>query len=200
MGHDPQGKTLGILGMGGIGRNFAAKARALGMNVQYHSRRRLPSVDMEVGARYVGFEELLQTSDVVSVHVPLNKGTRHLLGEKELDMCKDGVVIVNTARGAVIDEAALVRKLDEGKVGSVGLDVFEEEPEVHEGLVRNERVVLIPHLGTYTFETMKKMEEWCIGNVRAGVAWSADGDEDAGRTMSVIPEHKEIWEKMLDEK
>jgi glyoxylate reductase len=139
--------------MGGIGRNFARKCRALDMEIVYHNRKRLADVSLEEGARYVGFEELLGMSDVVSVHVPLNSNTRHLLGKKELGMCKKGVVIVNTARGAVIDEAALVEALESGQVGSVGLDVFEEEPKVHEGLLRNDRVLLLPHMGMLRFDS-----------------------------------------------
>jgi len=82
---------------------------------------------------------------------------------------KPGVVIINTARGAVMDEAALVSALDSGTVASVGLDVYENEPEIHEGLIRNENVILLPHMGTYTVETQEKMEKWCIGNVKEAV-------------------------------
>lgn len=145
LGRDPEGgKVLGILGMGGIGRNFVRKCRPFGMKVIYHNRRRLADPTLEEGATYVSFEEVLKQSDILSVHVPLNEHTRHLLGKKELAMCKKGVCIVNTARGAVIDEAALVEALESGHVGSVGLDVFEEEPKVHEGLLKNERAFLLP--------------------------------------------------------
>jgi len=95
---------------------------------------------------------------------------------------KKGVVIVNTARGAVMDEAALVEALDSGHVLSVGLDVFEEEPKVHPGLIRNPNVLLVPHMGTWSVETQVKMEEWCIGNVRSGV--------EKGKLMSPVPEHE----------
>ena len=142
---------LGILGMGGNGRNLPRKMRAFGMQVVYHNRKRLSDED-EDGARYVGFDELLRSSDVVSLNLPLNERTRGLVGERELKRMKRGVVIVNTARGAVVDEDALVKALQEGKVGCVGLDVFEEEPAVHEGLRRDERVLLLPHMGTWTVE------------------------------------------------
>lgn len=144
--------------MGGIGRNFARKCKALDMRVIYHNRRRLQDPELEEGAQYVTFDELLTKSDVISVHVPLNQHTRHLLGKAELAKCKRGVVIINTARGAVIDEAALVEALESGQVGNVGLDVFEEEPKVHEGLIKNERALIIPHMGTWTVETQQKME------------------------------------------
>lgn len=196
LGGDPQGRTVGILGMGGIGRNFAHKCRALGMEVVYYSRRR-PSdeakLEREYGWSYTGFEALLKTSDVVSVHVPLNEGTRHLVGRKELAMCREGVVIVNTARGAVIDEAALVEALDNGHVASAGLDVYEEEPEIHKGLVRNDKCVLVPHMGTWCDGTQKRMEEWCIDNVRRAL-----GPKKSWRDMSVVPEQKELLDRILN--
>jgi glyoxylate reductase len=97
---------------------------------------------------------------------------------------KKGVVIVNTARGAVMDEAALVTALDDGIVWSCGLDVFEQEPKIHEGLLRNKNVMLLPHMGTYTIETQEKMEKWCIGNVRKAVS--------EGKLMSIVPEQKDL--------
>jgi len=200
LGRDPEGgKVLGILGMGGIGRNFVRKCRPFGMKVIYHNRRRLADPALEEGATYVSFEEVLQQSDIISVHVPLNEYTRHLLGKKELAMCKKGVCIVNTARGAVIDEAALVEALESGQVGSVGLDVFEEEPKVHEGLLKNERAFLLPHMGTATQETQVKMEEWCIGNVRCAVEWICEGKKERAREMSVVPEQVDLFEKLLVE-
>ncbi|KAL3444060.1 D-isomer specific 2-hydroxyacid dehydrogenase [Aspergillus insuetus] len=165
LGHDPEGKVLGILGMGGIGRNLKKKAEAFGMKVVYHNRRRL-SEELAGGADYVSFEELLSGSDVISLNLPLNKHTRHIIGKPEFEKMKDGVVIVNTARGAVMDEEALVQALDSGKVYSAGLDVFEEEPKVHPGLVSNPNVLLVPHMGTWTVETQTAMEEWAIENVR----------------------------------
>lgn len=170
LGHDPEGKVLGILGMGGIGRNLKKKAEAFGMRVIYHNRRRL-SEELAAGAEYVTFDELLAKSDVISLNLPLNvrfpillltilwviltlekKHTRHIISKAEFEKMKDGVVIVNTARGAVMDEEALVQALDSGKVYSAGLDVFEEEPKVHPGLIRNPNVLLVPHMGTWTVE------------------------------------------------
>lgn len=152
LGHDPQNKLLGILGMGGIGREVAIRARAFGMKIQYHNRTRL-SPELEQGAKYVSFEELVRTSDVLSLNLALRKETIGIIGRKEFEMMKQGVVIVNTARGKLIDEAALVDALDSGKVYSAGLDVYEEEPKVHEGLLKNPNVVLLPHIGTGTYET-----------------------------------------------
>ncbi|KAI3189989.1 hypothetical protein CBS147311_9753 [Penicillium roqueforti] len=134
LGHGPQRKVLGILGMGGIGRNLKKKAEAFGMKVIYHNRRKL-SDEMSAGAKYVSFDELLSTSDVISLNLPLNKNTRHIIGKAEFAKMKDGVVVVNTARGAVMDEAALVDALDSGKVFSAGLDVFEEEPRKSLGFI-----------------------------------------------------------------
>ncbi|KAF5016680.1 hypothetical protein F66182_11566, partial [Fusarium sp. NRRL 66182] len=114
LGRDPQGKVLGILGMGGIGREMAHRAKAFGMTIQYHNRSRL-SPELEDGAKYVSFEELLSTSDVFSLNLALNASTRHIIGAKELAQMKDGVVIVNTARGALIDEKALVAAIESGK-------------------------------------------------------------------------------------
>ncbi|RAQ42548.1 glyoxylate reductase [Aspergillus flavus] len=188
LGHDPEGKVLGILGMGGIGRNLKKKADAFGMKVIYHNRRQLTE-ELAGGADYVTFDELLAKSDVISLNLPLNMGlsqknTRHIIGKPEFDKMKDGVVIVNTARGAVIDEAALVDALDSGKVYSAGLDVFEEEPKIHPGLVRNPNVMLVPHMGTWTVETQTAMEEWAMENVRLSI--------ETGKLKSPVPEQVDL--------
>ena len=150
LGHDPKGKVLGILGMGGIGQAMASRAKPFGMTIQYHNRNRLPA-DQEQGAKYVSFEEVLTTSDVLSLNLALNEKTKRIISREVLGRVKEGVVIVNTARGGLIDEAALVEALESGRVGAVGLDVFEEEPKVHDGLMKNERAVLLPHVGTATW-------------------------------------------------
>lgn len=154
LGHDPEGKTLGILGMGGIGSALALRAAPFDLKMQYHNRNPVvhPSSN-PTNATYVSFEELLRTSDIISIHLPLNDGTRGLIGRKEFEMMRDGVVIVNTARGRIIDEEALVEALDQGKVFAAGLDVYEREPEVHPGLMKCDNVVLMPHVGTATVET-----------------------------------------------
>ncbi|POR34550.1 Putative 2-hydroxyacid dehydrogenase UNK4.10 [Tolypocladium paradoxum] len=179
LGHDPQGKVLGILGMGGIGRNVAAKARVFGMRIRYHNRSRL-SPELEDGAEYVDFETLLRESDVLSLNLPLNPKTRHTISAPQFAIMKPGIVIVNTARGAVMDEAALVHALATGQVASVGLDVFENEPEIHPGLLANDSVLLVPHMGTWTKETATKMEEWAISNVHMAVT--------EAKLRSIVPE------------
>ena len=168
LGHDPKGKVLGILGMGGIGQAVAARAKPFGMSIQYHNRNRLPE-EKEQGARYVSFEELMKTSDVLSLNLALNKSTRHIIAKPQFDMMKDGVVIVNTARGPIIDEAALVDALNSGKVYSAGLDVFEEEPKIHPGLLENENSVLLPHVGTATWESQKDMELLVLDNLKSAI-------------------------------
>ncbi|KAK3082072.1 hypothetical protein LTS18_005470 [Coniosporium uncinatum] len=183
LGHDPQGKTLGVLGMGGIGRNMKKKAEMFGMSTIHHNRKPL-SEELAGGAKYVSFEELLEQSDVLSLNLPLNANTRHIISTKEFEKMKKGVVIVNTARGAVIDEDALVKALDSGLVWSVGLDVYEEEPKIHHVLIANSHVMLLPHMETWTIETGIKMEEWNIGNVRAVL--------EKGKLNSIVPEQADM--------
>ena len=167
--HDPDGKMLGILGMGGIGSAVAKRAVPFGMQIQYHNRKPVTKDKNNVGAQYVGFEALLRTSDVISIHLPLNRSTRGIIGAREFEMMKPGVVIVNTARGPLMDESALVNALESGKVWGAGLDVYEREPIVHEGLMKNENCVLMPHVGTASLETQKKMEVLVIENLRLGI-------------------------------
>ncbi|KAH7357432.1 D-isomer specific 2-hydroxyacid dehydrogenase [Pyrenochaeta sp. MPI-SDFR-AT-0127] len=179
-GHDPQGKTLGILGMGRIGRAVKLRAEPFGLKVIYHNRNPLPE-EQALEAAYVTFDELLVESDIISVHVPLSSKTKHLIGENEIKKMKKGVVIVNTARGAIIDEAAMAKALDDGHIAAVGLDVYEKEPLIDERLVKNERALLVPHLGTHTVETLAKMEAHAMENARRGVF----GEE----LLSIVPEH-----------
>ncbi|KAI0010652.1 hypothetical protein F4779DRAFT_576353 [Xylariaceae sp. FL0662B] len=181
IGHDPRGKVLGILGMGGIGRAMAHRARSFGMQILYHNRRRLDPA-LEGGATYVSFNELLARSDVFSLNLALNAQTRHIISAPELARMKKGVVVVNTARGALIDEAALVSALESGHVSAVGLDVFENEPEIHPGLVGNGRAFLLPHLGTSTYETQRDMELLVLKNLEAAV--------DRGEMLTLVNEQK----------
>lgn len=179
-GHDPQGKILGILGMGRIGRAIKKRAEPFGLITKYHNRNPLSS-DQAAGAEYVSFEKLLAESDIISINVPLNAQTKGLIGEKQISQMKDGVVIVNTARGAIIDEAAMAKALDSGKIASVGLDVYENEPRVNERLLGNDRALMVPHLGTHTVETLAKMETWAMENARR----AALGE----KLLSPVPEH-----------
>ncbi|OJJ87602.1 D-mandelate dehydrogenase-like dehydrogenase [Aspergillus glaucus CBS 516.65] len=187
LGRDPQGKVLGILGMGGIGREMANRAKAFGMKIQYHNRSRL-SPEIEGDSTYVSFDELLATSDVLSLNLALNESTRHIIGEKEFGKMKDGIVIVNTARGALIDEKALVAAVDSGKVLSAGLDVYENEPVVESGLIDNPRVMLLPHIGTMTYETQKDMELLVLNNLRSAV--------EKGKMITLVPEQKSAFQGM----
>lgn len=181
LGHDPEKKTLGILGMGGIGQAVAQRARAFGMQIQYHNRNPLPSVQAG-DAKYVSFEDLLKTSDVLSLNLALNASTRHIIAKPQFDMMKDGIVVINTARGPIIDEAALVDAINSGKVFSAGLDVFEEEPKIHPGLLDNDKVVLLPHIGTATWESQKDMELLVLENLKSAVQGKG--------LVTLIPEQK----------
>ncbi|KAB8261363.1 D-isomer specific 2-hydroxyacid dehydrogenase [Aspergillus pseudonomiae] len=155
-----EAKVLGILGMGRIGRAIQKRAEPFGLITKYHNRKP-PSSDQAAGAEYVSFEKLLAESDIISINVPLNAQTKGLLGEKEISQMKNGVVIVNTARGAIIDEAAMAKALDSGKI--------------------NERALMVPHLGTHTVETLAKMETWAMENARRAALGK--------RLFSPIPEH-----------
>ncbi|KAL5336195.1 D-isomer specific 2-hydroxyacid dehydrogenase [Aspergillus crustosus] len=165
---DPEDKVLGILGMGGIGQALARRARAFDMKIIYYNRTRL-SEQEEGDATHVTFDELLQQSDILSLNLPLTTATHHLISEQEIQKMKDGVIIINTARGPLLDEDALVKGLQSGKVGSAGLDVYENEPKIHPELVNNKKVMLLPHLGTTTLETKRKMELLTIRNLESAL-------------------------------
>lgn len=157
-GMELRGRTLGIVGWGRIGQATAARAAGFGMDVIHHSRR-----------SGVPLAELLERSDVVSLHCPLTDATRGLLGTDELAAMKPGSVLVNTARGPVVDEAALVHALTEGPLGAAGLDVFEREPVVHAGLLELDNVVLLPHLGSATVRARRSMAELAAGDLVAAL-------------------------------
>ncbi|GFP60443.1 putative 2-hydroxyacid dehydrogenase UNK4.10 [Trichoderma asperellum] len=192
LGRDPHTLTLGVLGMGGIGTATAKRAAALGFKLQYHNRKPVDGLDKQFASnevpKYVGFDELLQTSDVISVHLPLGPATQGLIGKKELSSMKDGVIIVNTARGAIIDEEALAESLESGKVWSVGLDVFEQEPKIHPKLISHPGAVLLPHIGTATIDTQKEMEILVIDNVKSAIT--------QGKFLTLVPEQKPLLAKV----
>jgi glyoxylate reductase len=166
-GLDVWGKTLGIVGMGRIGRAVARRGKGFGMEILYHNRSRNEEAEEELGARYVGLEDLLRESDFVSIHAPLTDETRHLIGERELGLMAETAVLVNTSRGPVVDEAALAQALREGRIFAAGLDVYEGEPEVHPGLLELENVVLAPHIGSATVETRDRMATLAAENLAA---------------------------------
>lgn len=151
------------------------------MKIAYHNRSRL-SPELEGGATYLSFDELLAQSDVLSLNLALNSKTRHIISAPQFAKMKDGVVVVNTARGALINEKDLVEALESGKVSSCGLDVFENEPKIEEGLMKNERAFIVPHIGTNTYETQREMELLVIHNLESGV--------DKGKLLTPIAEQK----------
>ena len=167
MGRDVGGKRLGIVGFGRIGQAVARRARGFGMEVLYHNRSRKEEAEQELGARYVEFDELLETVDFVSVHTPLTDETHHLIGPKELGRMKPTAVLVNTSRGPVVDEAALADALAAGRIFAAGLDVYEEEPKVHPKLLELENVVLAPHIGSASVETRDRMAALAAENLAA---------------------------------
>ncbi|MED5377894.1 MAG: D-glycerate dehydrogenase [Acidobacteriota bacterium] len=165
LGMELSGKQLGIIGPGRIGRAVAARAPAFGMEVVFASRSRETVVASE--KRLMSLDELLVTSDIVSLHVPLKPETRHLINRQTLARMKRSAYLINTARGPVVDEEALNWALDERLIAGVALDVFEREPEVHQGLLQRSNVVLVPHLGSATHETRVAMADLAARNVEA---------------------------------
>ena len=161
LGASLENKTLGIVGMGNIGKNVARKAEAFGMRVIYYNRRTEVS-----GYRRVPLDTLLQEADFVSLHTPLTTETRHLIGARELSLMKPTAMLINTARGAVIDETALADALKQKRIAGAALDVFENEPHVTDVLYRLDNVVLTPHVGTGTIDTRIAMAEEALSNIR----------------------------------
>ena len=168
------GKTLGLVGGGGlIGKAVAARARGFSMRMLYWTpRRKSQSEEHAAGLTYVALDDLLRQSDFVSIHSPLNKETLHQIGARELGLMKKTAFIINTARGAIIDEAALVRALKQKKIAGAGLDVFEHEPKVSAELKRMKNVVLAPHLGSATPEVRELMANIVVDNIEALIAGS----------------------------
>ena len=168
LGGDLAGATLGIYGMGRIGRAVARRATGFGMRVAYSSRTRL-SADEEarLGATSVSFDDLLATADVLTLHAPLTPETRHVIGRDALRRMRPGSYLVNTARGPLVDEAALVDALRDGPLAGAGLDVYEREPEITPGLLELPNVVLLPHVGSATRDTRTRMAMLAARNVHA---------------------------------
>lgn len=165
LGAGVRGKVLGIVGLGGIGRRVAERARAFGMEIAYHSRHPAPDeVVAELEAERLSLDELLARADILSLHCPLTPETRHLIGEAELAAMKPSAVLINAARGPVVDEPALARALAKGEIAAAGLDVYEHEPRVEPALLELENVVLAPHLGSATVETRTAMAELAARN------------------------------------
>jgi glyoxylate reductase len=165
LGSSLQGRLLGIVGLGGIGRRVAQRARAFEMRIAYHSRHPAPAeVEAELGAERMPLERLLVEADVLSLHCPLTPETHHLIGAAELAAMKPSAVLVNAARGPIVDESALAEALVEGRIAAAGLDVYEREPQVEPRLLELDNVVLTPHLGSATVETRTAMAELAARN------------------------------------
>ncbi|MDA4112945.1 MAG: D-glycerate dehydrogenase [Thaumarchaeota archaeon] len=170
VGRDVHGKTLGIYGMGRIGNSVARRATGFGMRIIYHNRSRDEESEKENGAEYRSKEELLRESDFLSVHVPLNAETRNSIGAKELAMMKPTAFLINTSRGGVVEERALVEALKAGTIAGAGLDVFEKEPiEVDNPLIGMKNVVLTPHIGSGSVESRTAMAVLAAENLAAGL-------------------------------
>jgi glyoxylate reductase len=170
LGTDLRGKRLGIVGLGNIGRRVAHRARAFGMSIAYCGRHAVSAdVGAELAAERLELDELLASSDVLSLHCPLTAETRHLIGARELSLMKASSALINTARGPVVDEMALARALTEGGIAAAGLDVYEREPAVEPALLALENAVLSPHLGSATVETRTAMALLAARNAIAAV-------------------------------
>jgi lactate dehydrogenase-like 2-hydroxyacid dehydrogenase len=167
LGQDIYGKTLGIIGMGRIGLAVGRRARGFGMGLVYTSPRRSERAESELAARPLPLDELLRTADFVSLHCPLNPSTRHLIDAAALAKMKRTAVLINTARGPVVDEGALATALAERRIAAAALDVYEREPNVHPDLLRLENVVLAPHIGSASEATRTRMALRAAENVLA---------------------------------
>jgi glyoxylate reductase len=168
LGHRVNGKRLGIIGMGRIGQAVARRARGFGIDIDYHNRSRLPeAVENEFGARFHSeLEDMLADIDILSINCPYTRDTHHLLNEQRLGLLGSDVYVINAARGEIIDESALADALERGAIAGAGLDVYEHEPRIEERLLSLDNVVLLPHLGSATFEGREAMGDRVIANIR----------------------------------
>ena len=169
LGQDVSQKTLGVIGTGRIGTAFALKSKGFNMNVLYTDEQPNRELEQQLGALRVPLQTLLKESDFISIHVPLTTETFHLIDEKELRLMKNTAVLINTARGPIIHEKALVKALSEQWIFGAGLDVYEEEPHLSEGLKGLDNVVLLPHTGSGTIETRTKMALMAAENMIIGL-------------------------------
>ena len=178
LGAEMTGSTLGILGAGRIGTAMAKRGLGFGMKIIYHARTSKSELDT-LGCSFVNLDTIIQTSDFLSVHLPLTEETEHLLDRNRLEQMKSGAYLINTGRGRLIDESALVSVLQSGKLAGAALDVYEDEPKIHPGLYELDNVVLVPHIGsatTYARETMSRLAAEAIVAV-------LDGDEPNHRVV-----------------
>jgi len=168
-GQDVTGKTIGVVGAGRIGTAFALKSKGFNMNVLYVDKKKNETLEKEVNAKKVTFDELLKKSDFISLHVPFIPSTDHMIGEKELKIMKKNAVLINTSRGPVLDEQALIFALKEKQIFGAGLDVYEHEPEISKELKKLDNVIIQPHSASATIETRTKMAVMAAENMVAGL-------------------------------
>jgi glyoxylate reductase len=182
LGHRIGGKRLGIVGMGRIGQAVAHRARAFGLSIHYHNRKRLPdAVERPLEATWwPTVDAMLERMDIVSLNCPETPETHHLINDARLRLMPRHAYLINAARGPLVDEAALVAALERGAIAGAGLDVFEREPEINPGLLALPNVVLLPHLGSATFEGRHAMGEKVITNIRV----FADGHRPPDQVLS----------------
>ena len=162
-GIELSGKTLGIIGMGRIGRALAKKASAIGMNVVYYT---IEGKYNDLTYKFEPLEELLRTSDFISLHVPYDKKIGPIIGRSQFELMKDGVYLINCARGKVVDEDALLEALDNGRVAGAGIDVFEQEPTLNKRLINHKRVSVTPHIGASTKEAQDRIANEVVNIIR----------------------------------
>ena len=167
LGAEVSGKTLGIIGMGRIGQAVAHRAAGFRMPVRYHSRQPLATSSLPREWEYRSLRDLLEESDVVTIHVPLTPATHHLISARELGWMRSTAFVINTARGPLVDEAALVDALKRGIIAGAGLDVYEQEPALYPALAQLKQVVLLPHLGSATLHARVQMGLVCLENIQA---------------------------------
>ncbi|HHT28040.1 MAG TPA: D-glycerate dehydrogenase [Firmicutes bacterium] len=169
LGQDVHHKTIGIIGFGRIGQAVAQRARGFDMNVLYYDMNKMPDVAAKYDAQYRELDDLIRESDFITLHVDLNESTRHLISDREFGMMKENAYLINTSRGPVVDEKALVRALKEGRIAGAGLDVYEDEPLMAPGLAECENAVLAPHTASATRETRGAMARIAAENVLAAL-------------------------------
>jgi glyoxylate reductase len=170
VGGDVNGKTLGIVGLGSIGEAVARRARGFGMRILYTKRRRLDETrEAALGVEYRNLDDLLKEADFVSINAALSPETIHLIGDRELSLMRPSAYLVNTARGPIVDEKALVRALEEKRIAGAALDVYEHEPLVEPGLIKLLNVVLTPHLGSAAIDTRARVAQIVVDNIGAVV-------------------------------
>ena len=167
LGAEVSGKTLGIIGMGRIGQAVAHRAVGFRMPVRYHTRRLMATASLPREWEYRSLQDILGEADVVTIHVPLTPATHHLIGARELAWMRPTAFVINTARGPIVDEGALVDALKTGIIAGAGLDVYEQEPAIHSALAQLKQVVLLPHLGSATVHARVQMGLVCLENIQA---------------------------------